>query len=261
MDERLAEFIRKLYGLANYDNLRTAGEVASMTPTPVGDFASGMLALDDLRKGDYLGAAGNAVGLLPFVPGIGGIIAKHGSPHLFDKFDLAKARTGEGTMREGHGVYLSDSESYARNYATNLPGGRSNNAFLDATIRTIARQYADGDIAKVAEIVKKNPTAFKNPDKILSRLDEYKGAASPGRIYDVEIPDKEVKNFLNWDSGGRETYESLERKLGSAKAASESLSAQGIKGATYNSAHTLGDIKNYVVYDPEILKILGSKSK
>lgn len=83
-----AEDVRgKLASLLDYDNLRTAGEVASMTPTPLGDVASGMLAVDDLRKGDYLGAAGNAVGLLPFVPAMGGVIQKM-SPDEF--LSLAK---------------------------------------------------------------------------------------------------------------------------------------------------------------------------
>lgn len=34
----------------DYQGLRKAGEVASMTPTPIGDVASGLLAMDDLRN-------------------------------------------------------------------------------------------------------------------------------------------------------------------------------------------------------------------
>lgn len=55
-------------------NIRTAGEYASMTPNPIGDVASGLLAVDDLRKGNYGDAALNGIGLLPFVPAMGGIV-------------------------------------------------------------------------------------------------------------------------------------------------------------------------------------------
>lgn len=56
------------------NSLRNAAELASMMPNPVGDIASGGLALSDLINGDYGGAALNGVGLLPFVPAMGGMI-------------------------------------------------------------------------------------------------------------------------------------------------------------------------------------------
>lgn len=55
-------------------NVRNAGEAMSMIPNPVGDVASGLLAVDDLRKGDYGSAALNSIGLLPFVPAMGGVL-------------------------------------------------------------------------------------------------------------------------------------------------------------------------------------------
>lgn len=60
------------------ENVRTAGEVASMMPNPAGDVISGLLAVDDLRKGDYGSAALNSLGLVPFVPAMGGVIKKAG---------------------------------------------------------------------------------------------------------------------------------------------------------------------------------------
>ena len=59
-------------------NVRNAGEAMSMIPNPVGDVASGLLAVDDLRKGDYGSAALNSIGLLPFVPAMGGVIKEVG---------------------------------------------------------------------------------------------------------------------------------------------------------------------------------------
>lgn len=56
------------------ENVRTAGEVASMMPNPAGDVISGLLAVDDLRKGDYGSAALNGLGLVPFIPAMSGML-------------------------------------------------------------------------------------------------------------------------------------------------------------------------------------------
>jgi hypothetical protein len=56
------------------DSLINAAELASMMPNPVGDIASGGLALRDLLNGNYGSAALNGVGLFPFVPAMGGVI-------------------------------------------------------------------------------------------------------------------------------------------------------------------------------------------
>ena len=56
------------------DNVRTAAEVGSMEPGVVGSALSAGLAVDDVRKGNYGDAALNAVGVLPFVPALGGTV-------------------------------------------------------------------------------------------------------------------------------------------------------------------------------------------
>lgn len=48
------------------------------------------------------------------------IIAFHGSPHSFDKFTTKKIGTGEGRQYFGWGLYFTDLEGVARNYANNL---------------------------------------------------------------------------------------------------------------------------------------------
>jgi hypothetical protein len=49
-------------------------DVVSAVPTPVGDVASGLLAAQDVSKGNYGSAALNSLGLLPFVPAMGGVL-------------------------------------------------------------------------------------------------------------------------------------------------------------------------------------------
>ena len=44
------------------------------------------------------------------------ILAYHGSPHTFDKFDMSKMGTGEGAQAYGRGLYFSENEAVARNY-------------------------------------------------------------------------------------------------------------------------------------------------
>ena len=44
------------------------------------------------------------------------IIAYHGSPHSFDKFDISKIGTGEGAQAFGHGLYFAEAEPVAQSY-------------------------------------------------------------------------------------------------------------------------------------------------
>lgn len=45
-----------------------------------------------------------------------GILAYHGSPHTFDKFDMSKIGTGEGAQAYGHGLYFAENEGVAKSY-------------------------------------------------------------------------------------------------------------------------------------------------
>jgi len=51
-----------------------------------------------------------------------GIRAFHGSPHTFDRFDMAKLGTGEGAQAYGHGLYFAGNEGVARSYRDKLAG-------------------------------------------------------------------------------------------------------------------------------------------
>ena len=51
------------------------------------------------------------------------IMAFHGSPYDFDKFDMSKMGTGEGAQAYGRGLYFSENEEVAKNYRDALSGG------------------------------------------------------------------------------------------------------------------------------------------
>jgi len=49
-----------------------------------------------------------------------GVIAYHGSPHSFDRFDMSKIGTGEGAQAYGHGLYFAENEAVAKEYRDRL---------------------------------------------------------------------------------------------------------------------------------------------
>ena len=53
------------------------------------------------------------------------VIAYHGSPYSFDRFTTNAMGTGEGAQAFGWGLYFTDLQSIARNYASTLAGSRS----------------------------------------------------------------------------------------------------------------------------------------
>lgn len=77
---------------------RGAAEAAAATPIPiVSDLAAAGLAADDVRKGNYGTAALNALGVLPFIPALGGIMAGKGAKTA----DLLKMADAEKRLAAG----------------------------------------------------------------------------------------------------------------------------------------------------------------
>lgn len=86
-------------------------DVVSTVPNPVGDVASGLLAAQDLSKGNYGTAALNSLGLLPFIPSMGAVVKNVGKE--VNAYPLAPA----GTRYEeysGNLTYMTPDE-YLRN--------------------------------------------------------------------------------------------------------------------------------------------------
>ena len=97
-------------------------DVASAVPTPVGDVASGLLAAQDVSKGNYGSAALNALGLLPFIPSMGGIVKSANKGKLIN-IPLSEIEHGESALPGGKLTFPTAKEliqSYA-NKKTPLP--------------------------------------------------------------------------------------------------------------------------------------------
>lgn len=187
------------------ENVRTAGEVASMMPNPAGDVISGLLAVDDLRKGDYGSAALNSMGLVPFVPALGGVIKQTGnlgkSLSLPDDIASAKRLPVFGTLPESS-VWDAGGNVYA-NMAAKIRALKSGDYVVEAVPAWGAKNkpfFAVGD----------NPSELAQyaVDR-LSRSDKAIAAAEKSK-FDKSVLGKLTKEFGDNFTLGRSTQSKSE---------------------------------------------------
>ncbi|HEY6861660.1 MAG TPA: hypothetical protein VI358_17985 [Pseudolabrys sp.] len=132
-------------------NLQQLG-MDALYASPVGNVLSLRDAMEGKWRGQQLEAQGDTEGArreyanaaasagMGFLPGMGrigmgrtantiareadttlpAIMAYHGSPHDFERFDMSKIGTGEGAQVYGHGLYFSQVPEVARSYADTL---------------------------------------------------------------------------------------------------------------------------------------------
>ena len=67
----------------------------------------------------------------------------HGSPYMFDKFDINKVGTGDGLSKFGFGLYFADNLPLAEYYAHDLSLGNKKDALniYNVSIRDLNRFY------------------------------------------------------------------------------------------------------------------------
>ena len=150
------------------------------------------------------------------------IIAHHGSPHDFDKFDHDKMGSGEGAQAWGWGTYLAENPDIAGGYQKRLSGNdkidkltsngepvpfnqsdASQNAFI-----TLLKN--EGDVQKsLTELETRSKNSpvkgiKKQNDEALTFLRDYSSKNNiefdkKGSLYDVNVPDKVVDDMIDWD--------------------------------------------------------------
>ena len=204
---KTVELLRRA-GKEMYDN-PIVNTAIGFTPV-LGDVQAAGETMSALNRGaPWQETAGYAVGMLPFIPMVGKTVW-HGSPHTFDKFDLSKIGTGEGSQAFAHGLYLAEAPETAKSYqamANNparrqggLKGEGKEQAMMDSLIRLNAKKYTEGDVNKLAELISQRPAAFTNPEKMIQRIGEYQGNAAPSYLYKVDLPDEQIAKMLDWDN-------------------------------------------------------------
>jgi hypothetical protein len=254
-------------------------------------------------------------------------IAYHGTPHLFDKFDMSKIGTGEGAQAYSHGLYFAEKPGIASKYQENLsadyaekvskgeiknPEYRKAQADLLRFDRELLKKYKFEGIAPRLEVLgygeSRFPKEVVEKAKLLSdKEEEIYNKLSKGYLYKVDIPDNVANTFIDWDKPFGQQTDSVKRSLNSlhpevknkilakdvggneptggliinrlqeyfsggrrsnaftnkanygAKEASEELNSINIKGAKYLDALSRSaddGTRNFVLYDPETIKML-----
>lgn len=200
------------------------------------------------------------------------VIAYHGGPHSFDKFSTQYMGTGEGANTFGWGLYFTDLEDIARDYANRLYD-KSKLEEINKRLSEISKEldkYQSGEYGKY-----NSPIGYKlkkeYDDLINSRQSEirknktlYKVSLHKGKTpeqytwleWDKEIKKNiiillfnklglendndqininyEIENFLKFnDRSGEGIYKYISNQLGSDKEASLFLLRAGIDGIKY----------------------------
>jgi hypothetical protein len=177
-----------------------------------------------------MGLLGNqAGGAIPkgYARNQSGAIVWHGSPHKFDRFDASKIGTGEGAQVYGHGLYVAESPSVAKQYAENVKD-------------ISAIQRINGEMSKLAKIMQSDeiPGSYRKyrtdaGRNAANRYDELMNARSgvivaPGQLYKVDLPDEQIAKMLDWDKplseqapGVRSLIEQERKRIGGGASTGE----------------------------------------
>lgn len=174
------------------------------------------------------------------------IIAYHGSPYQFDKFDAAKIGTGEGAQAYGHGLYFAENEKVAKEYRDQLSGykvdGRDPNDGEAYAIQGL--NAAGGDPARAIALHREAERAYPgwSHDEGLKTLQQWEASGVPqitvpGSMYQVGI-NAHPDHFLDWDKPLSEQPAHVRAVLGD----SPNETAGGKLARAYRNPLYAGDI-------------------
>ena len=153
----------------------------------------------------------------------------HGSPELFDKFDLSKAGDGTG-IKFGFGVYLTESEASAVHYSQ----PRKQPLTKDHYLYTVEIP----DLTDDNHLVSAKPV----PTAIVQRAEAKLGKPIP---QEKTLQGKEFRKWLGLTLTGSKTVD-----VASEKAAAEFLDGIGVFCNVWPQAQTKPDgLKNCAVFN------------
>jgi len=149
------------------------------------------------------------------------LIAHHGTPHRFDKFDSSKIGTGEGAQAFGHGLYFAESKNVAKGYmevnpsvlpapirtfngAELEPGSPEYHAasLLDSMTLPQARKAVAGWIKEADPRMAREAEGWAKTLETLNAAQsksDFKQLKNKGALYTVDIPDDMVSKMLDYD--------------------------------------------------------------
>lgn len=168
----------------------------------------------------------------------------HGSPFLFDHFDLSGA--GEGTgIKFGFGVYLTESEASAVHYSQprkhSLQSGGDGGGLPEHYLYTV----------EIPDLTDDNhlTSALSVSSNIIEKVEAKLGVAVPEK---VKAKGKEFRKWVGMTLTGAKKAEVAEEK-----AAAEFLNSLGVLYNVWPTAQTKPDgPKNIAVFDAANVKIV-----
>lgn len=228
----------------------------------------------------------------------------HGSGADFDEFDFDHMGEGAGSQAFGWGGYVTSSKNIGKSYATLMDNDplRSHVVIRNASARRFIKKYPTLESFLHSMADKDNLTAqektinkhFTEQEKIDYYNERAKDAEPYHNLYEVEIPDDNGKNYLDWYSPVTEElldkvakalpsldsfdikhlkketvhdlYDMVSMRIVSDlatfnddKAASKFFSSLGYTGIKYPAGTIMGGAKkgdtNYVIFKPEDMNI------
>lgn len=165
----------------------------------------------------------------------------HGTPHVFNRFDMSKVGTGDGLSKYGHGLYFADTIEAAQYYAKDLTVGKlRDNGYNLYTVRLLRlADYVEWerglDEDRIHEVCRSLERAG-HEDTADEVLDEYRSYGD----YTMES-----------------LYSMVSSTLGGDREATELMYDAGIAGVIVE--HVFLDCKVYVAFSDENVKIIDSE--
>ena len=212
-----------------------------------------------------------------------GMTVWHGSPHIFEKFDLSKIGTGEGSKAYGKGLYTAQNPEVAKTYISS--GGVKATSTPDAYAADLVSMMGNKDKALshlnfVMPPVGETTFSGESRDLIQKAIQSIESGSyekNIGNLYKVELPDTHIRRMLDWDeplknqpAQVRKLAKSLGMdlndlggdligKIGKGEEGKQILEKAGIRGIKYldqMSRDKQKGTRNFVVFDPNHLTIL-----
>lgn len=183
------------------------------------------------------------------------IIAYHGTPHNFLKFQTKNIGTGEGNQSFGYGLYFTSNKSVAEFYAKLLGNGNGNvykvsikgGEFFEWN-KPLDKGFKEQFIKAMKE---------ENMDKM-----PFKRFLNNGKI---ETRYEAIENAVNYFPNGKFFYENLSLMVGGDRNASQFLSKLGFIGISYpvgqffkKGSNVYGE--NYVIFNENDVEIISSET-
>jgi hypothetical protein len=140
-----------------------------------------------------------------------GMTTWHGSPHVFERFDLSKLGTGEGAQAYGSGMYVAQNPAVAKGYQDTLAykafdlKPEAEKLGLDLPAGTRGEFLRQVQANKPPEVLARqlqnaNIAARELPQEKLTELFKAYQEKGGGNLYKVDVPDTHIRRMLDWDA-------------------------------------------------------------